>query len=498
MLVEWSKLNGNKKPSFCCPTKEKKSNGTEAQLTEQKLAQWLGSQKKAKQGKGHSKCYASVVNILSQHFGEDWWKNPYWEQTQIDEANKLVEWSKLNGKKKPVACCSTKEKKSKATEAQLTEHKLASWLSNQKNVKQGKGYGSKCYVSVVNILSQHFGEGWWEFQDLEHAQIDKANKLVEWSKLNGKKPVACCSTKEQTAKAMEAQLIEHKWASWLSNQKNAKQGKGNGSKCYASVVDILSQHFGKGWWKSTRDSSDTSSISGSSESSELSQSSNTRVRKLIHVPSEKDVTTGKEKRSLSKIEKLHQVYKRMKGANFTKRMQDNPTEWHEYHEIAKTYDCRDKISPLDKITTALQSVKSGRKAIDLGCGLNSLQKKNTHLKWRAIDAIAVDYSVTEGDLTDLPFKDETFHVAVLCRALWAIDREQVLSEAHRVLIEGGQLIIVEAFRGWYDEDSNTNELMGLVDKTDFEVVSRNGTLPNETDDVFQYIILRKKNHDIII
>ena len=65
----------------------------------------------------------------------------------------------------------------------------------------------------------------------------------------------------------------------------------------------------------------------------------------------------------------------------------------------------------------------------------------------------------------------------------------MLSEAARVLVEGGQLILVEAFRGWYNPETKTNVLLALLN--DFEIVQEHGTTPDGSDDVFQYIILRK-------
>ena len=172
-------------------------------------------------------------------------------------------------------------------------------------------------------------------------------------------------------------------------------------------------------------------------------------------------------------------------------MQKDPKEWHDYHVEAAKYDQRDKVSPLDKITESLKVLKAGRKAIDLGCGMNTLAKRNSHLSWTSVDVVAADSSVIVADMTNLPFEDETFHVAILCRALWAQDREKVLSEANRILVEGRQLIIVEAFYGWYDDKTKTNELLDLVHASNLEVVKENGTAPNSSDDVFQYIICKK-------
>lgn len=176
-------------------------------------------------------------------------------------------------------------------------------------------------------------------------------------------------------------------------------------------------------------------------------------------------------------------------------MQDNRTEWHEYHKVADEHDQRDpeERRPVNKIAKALANIKKGKRAIDLGCGKNTLRTLAPHLKWTSVDAVAADDTVTEADITALPYEDEEFHIAVLSRALWATNKEDVLKEAMRVLVDGGQLIVCESFRKWWDAEKNENMLVKMVEDAGFVVESTFGTAPNDGNEVFQYVICRKSN-----
>jgi hypothetical protein len=58
-------------------------------------------------------------------------------------------------------------------------------------------------------------------------------------------------------------------------------------------------------------------------------------------------------------------------------------------------------------------------------------------------------------------------------------------------VEGGQLIVCEAFRKWWDADASQNLLVALLESNGFTVQSTSGASPTDSDEVFQYVVCQK-------
>ena len=292
---------------------------------------------------------------------------------------------------------------------------------------------------------------------------------------NGDRPSQVLShkTKEQKASATPEQQEEHGHAEWLHRMKAARQGKST-KKLYDKVDSILTELFGAQWHL-------TNNKPGPRKKVAPQQAFSSR----LSAP-----------RALTDIEKYHQTFKRMKSATFVKRVQQNRQEWHEYHRTADEHDQRDpeERRPVHKIAKALADVKPGKRAIDLGCGKNLLRTLAPHLRWTSVDAVAADDTVVEADIAALPHEDEEFSIAVLSRALWATNKDDVIREAMRVLVDGGQLIVCEAFRKWWDAHKNENTLVNLLRSSGCVVERTYGASPADGDEVFQYIVCRKPMH----
>jgi len=161
----------------------------------------------------------------------------------------------------------------------------------------------------------------------------------------------------------------------------------------------------------------------------------------------------------SQLETYHKKFKSMNSATYFSHIKESPSDWEEYHKIADEYDKRDapEHSPHHRIANFIQSrgYPAGTPAIDLGCGRDRLRDdpKVSHLDWTSVDAVPASERVVQADLGSLPMSDNTYPLAIISRALWARkpDHMTQLAEAHRVLQQGGTLVLCESRRKWVEE-----------------------------------------------
>jgi ubiquinone/menaquinone biosynthesis C-methylase UbiE len=241
-----------------------------------------------------------------------------------------------------------------------------------------------------------------------------------------------------------------------------------------------------GWTWTSKDSTETSE----------SPKQSSRSRKPLPQPTE---TKSQTKRTPSQLEEYHKRFKVMNANTYKSTI--TPEEFAEYHDIADTYDAKDPVErqPIHKIANMLAKCnKPSYTAIDLGCGKNRLRYHEAvrRMTWTSVDVHAVDDTVQLADMSQLPYEDETYDVAVLGRSLWARNHMDVLAETFRILKSGGRVLVCESFRRWMVAsgagDTYTNTLLQALKDTGFDIVSEEGTsVSDDVADVFQYIVCRK-------
>ena len=63
-------------------------------------------------------------------------------------------------------------------------------------------------------------------------------------------------------------------------------------------------------------------------------------------------------------------------------------------------------------------------------------------------------------------------VAILSLAMWGSNCRDYLTEVYRILDTGGTLLIVEAYKRWYDEENGENKLEKLLIEKGFNVIEK--------------------------
>jgi len=183
---------------------------------EKQYATWIGTQKKAKQGKGNGYIYyESVYKIFEK-------KYPHifdlvdLEQESVEKARKVFNWIEDRGGEYP-----------NNTSKDLIEKQYASWIQHQKSAKQGKGNGNKYYKSVYNVFESKYPH---IFDTLEEQSIETAKEVLNWMDEHG----------GGYPKQHSKDSIEKQYATWIGTQKKAKQGKGI---YYKSVYKIFEKKY---------------------------------------------------------------------------------------------------------------------------------------------------------------------------------------------------------------------------------------------------------------
>ncbi|CAG9467740.1 unnamed protein product [Pedinophyceae sp. YPF-701] len=169
-LVQWSREHEGRTPrEMACCRGARKATATPEELHEHQFGQWLANQRMALNGKGRHKSHRAAVAVLDAHFGRSWraaGSAAAREEAAIRRAEELVQWAKDNparGLPQQVWFLQS-DRRAIATEAELQEHELAKWLSNQRRARNGKGR-HKSYPGVVKVLDDHFGERWHKAQN---------------------------------------------------------------------------------------------------------------------------------------------------------------------------------------------------------------------------------------------------------------------------------------------------------------------------------------------
>jgi superfamily II DNA or RNA helicase len=143
-------------------------------------------------------------------------------------------------------------------------------------------------------------------------------------------------------------------------------------------------------------------------------------------------------------------------------LKENPEEWYYYHSLYA--EKRTTWSEIPYVEIAKLIKRKDFVVADLGCGENLLKNELPKNKVLSFDHIAIDDSVTECDISNLPINSETVDVSILCLALMGTNYEDYITEAYRILKPMGFLFISEPKGKWTGKE---NELKSIIQKIGF-------------------------------
>jgi hypothetical protein len=410
-------------------------------IDEKQSNYWMGTQR---QDYKKGKLSEERIQILNNTSGWCWGIDDMWEQNRH---HWIIQYQKIG--KSP-------SNKSKNAD----EKKAGAWRGTQCADYKNK----KTSMTPERIQLLNNTPGWiWEEEDTW--EPNRQHWISQYHKL-GKTPSSVSKDPD-----------EKKAGKWQSHQRDDFKKKE--SRMTPERIHILNNTPGWSW-----------------ESKSAKQTE--RSRKPLAFPTESE-SNSKSNRTPSQLEEYHKRFKTMNANTYKSTI--TTEEFAEYHKIADAYDAKDPTErqPIHKIATMLAKYnKPSYAAIDLGCGKNRLRYHEavSRMTWTSVDVHATDETVQIADMSQLPYDDETYDVAILSRSLWARNHMDVLAETFRILKSGAKVFVAESYRRWMvvggAGDTYINSLIQDLKDTGFEIVSEEGT--RETDqvaDVFQYIVCRK-------
>lgn len=437
-----------------------KSPTAHSKNAEKKRAR-LWQSKQRQDYKQNKKCM-TVERIAALNATSGWtWEEDSWEPNRL---HWIAQYRKLG--KKP-------SEESKDPD----EKQAGQWRSTQRS-----GYKkNSLWMTPERIAILNATPGWmWEEDSWEPNRF-------HW--------IAQCQKLGRTPSAMSKDSHEKKAGQWQHNQRDAYKKKSITPK------RIVTLNATPGWSWSADSPPAIPLAPTPAPANEVIYPTETPIQKkrLVRkrvIPTEAVSTKEAAPRPLSVLETLHKAYKTRNADTYFSLMQTDPSKFEEYHAVADAYDARDPAErkPQNRIAEMLKkNNRPSYKAIDLGCGRNTLRRDErvAKMSWDSVDVVAADSTVTVADMGHLPFEDESYDIAILNRSLWARNHEDVLREVWRILKEGGRAILCESFQRWQSEAAENTLLMALK-SIGFTVVSEYGTTTNSAvSDVFQYIEVRR-------
>jgi ribosomal RNA-processing protein 8 len=507
--------------------RDKEKRNTPELEQEHKDAIKLQNWKKALKGKGRGKCSDKVRDYLDENL-PGWRTEQDFDTKSMEDAVGITKRGKIrNGKGLNLLPRRIPKEKRNTPELEQ-EHKDAIKLGHWKQALKGSGNRLFCSVEVRNYLDENLPG--WRTEQYEKSMEDAVGIAKRGKIRNGKGlnllPRSIRDKEKRNTPELEQ---EHKDATKLQNWRQALKGKGNGNICSVEVRNYLDENL-PGW--RTEQDSDTQSVAstetlpsikdGESQVSEpkpRSKKSKAEIELVIkedeqekttEEPDQEEIEPKPKKKSMkltkpstkskqeetqqqktervkSQLSLLHQRFKTRSSENLHREFNENPEEWHRYHEISeeneKTFP-EDEI-PRNRIITELNKINTKRtkSVIDMGCGKAQIAdyfQNDKRFNFTNFDHISINDTITPCDISKLPLEDDTVEIAILSLAMWGTNCEEYVKEANRVLETGGKLYIIEPTKRWSKKDETKNVIEGteglrlkeLLEECGFQIVEQ--------------------------
>ena len=360
------------------------------------------------------------------------------------------------------------------------EKRLGTWVARQRTAYK-KGQMDADRIQRLEAIP---GWSWDALADVWNTSIAE---LTEFVAKHGRLP-------SQKAK----DPAEKKLGQWVSGQRKAYK-KGQMDADRIQRLEAI-----PGWsWDGRQDRKTPTSPPTLAPSASAPPPPRTNVTTNMVRPVPSGGSSGSTRsRHQSELSKIHKQYKNTSAANLNKKFVKDPALFKKYHETAKANDAEWEPSelPVAKVVQLLMQEaeacrKTGkrRRVADLGCGLGELAVAMAGVDEIVVDGydhVAAVDGVTACNIAKVDKHEGWYDVVVLSRVLgWGRDgdAESYLREAHRLLDRGGELIIHEGNRKWWDAEKQECRLIGMLKEAGFLVTEQIGVATGDEAPIYMEV-----------
>ena len=185
----------------------------------------------------------------------------------------------------------------------------------------------------------------------------------------------------------------------------------------------------------------------------------------------------KKQRYKSELSELHKKYKTMNSQNLHNHFGENRQDWINYHNISKKNEesFPEEEIPRNLMIKYLEKLPGKKQKVvaDLGCGfaeINEHFKDNNRFEFHNFDHVSSNSTITQKDIKNTELDDYSVDVAILSLAMWGSNCREYINEVYRILDTGGTLLISEAYKRWYDEETKESKLVKLLEANNFTII----------------------------
>ena len=180
---------------------------------------------------------------------------------------------------------------------------------------------------------------------------------------------------------------------------------------------------------------------------------------------DKEPTTREYKPAyLGEFSELNKKWNTSNSKTTHQRLKEDKSEWINYHKLYSQARKNWNEIPYQVIANILKDRPEWLIG-DFGCGENLLKNEIPN-KVLSFDHIAIDETVTECDLINIPLNDKVLDVVVFSLSLMGTNYKEYFKEAYRTLKPMGILLIAEPSTRWEERDE---ELKGMLIDEGFNI-----------------------------
>eukprot|EP01038_Epipyxis_sp_PR26KG_P006210 gene6210-8555_t len=165
------------------------------------------------------------------------------------------------------------------------------------------------------------------------------------------------------------------------------------------------------------------------------------------------------------------------GKEAFEEFQNNPEKFEIYHQGFREQASQWPINPLDKIINWIKENHRKARVADMGCGDARLSESvPPTVTVYSFDLVSIKPNVIACDIAHVPLQNQSVDIVVFCLSLMGININEFIMEAHRILVIGGILKIVEVKSRFDDEGGNgIKKFIRFLKKAGFDAFQSHST-----------------------